>query len=451
MKKNKSNEDKINEVFQSYITCENNINKENTLGVSQEYNRKNYDDVTKRNKFKKEYFGDEKVKKDCYTKKIVHYSSKSAKAKYGEKKYTCHSTDVDHIIPEKKVYENLKSNPFLRDEDVRRIANDESNYRVVSSKLNRQKRDNSNIKVAFNGSIDVDLDGKVKMIVDQVKAGTNVKANATRATVKNVSSEFSSGAINSLEDAAIPLMVEGVNNLIQVANGDKEFNEAVKDMGEVTSKVVVRGGTVKVITTGINNVIRNGSSQLVNKIVANSNIIVKLINVALILKDSTFKFINGEISGKEFFKEIGEKGVELVASSMGAVVGQILIPIPIIGAMIGAIITSISCGEIFKSIKTLREHERKADYIEKLANIALAEMKKQREILEEIVEKELKVFDDSISNGFNQIYDSMISNDMEGFAGGLDTILSVFNETVMFKTREEFDDFFDDENAILIL
>lgn len=428
----------------------NNTSKNDELGVSQEYIRNTYDDVSKRNKFKKEYFGDKKTQKDYYTGKTVHSSSNSAKEKYGKNKYTNHSTDVDHIIPVKKVHESLKKNPFLNDEDIKRIANDESNYRMTTSKLNRQKRDNSNLKVAFNSDIDVPLEGRAKMVVDQVKAETKVTINATTATVKNASIEFSDGAINSVQASAVPLMVEGVNNLIKVANGDKEFSEAVKDMGKLTGEVALTGGAMKVVTTGATNLMKNSSTQLLSDI-ANSNQVTQIITVALILKDSTIKFINGEISGSEFFEEIGKKGVELVAGSIGAFVGQMLIPIPVLGAMIGSMITSIACGELFKSIKSLKDHEKKVDSIERLAASALSEMRNQREILKGIVEKELKVFDDSVSSGFNKIYDSMISNNMEGFAEGLDTILSVFNETVMFKTREEFDDFFNDENAILTL
>lgn len=47
------------------------------------------------------------------------------------------SSEVDHIVPLKKVFEQFKGNYALTDEDIKNIANQETNYALTSAKLNR--------------------------------------------------------------------------------------------------------------------------------------------------------------------------------------------------------------------------------------------------------------------------------------------------------------------------
>lgn len=428
------------------------------------YNRQEYDDVYKRKKFKESYFGDKKIKQDYYTGKTIHSSSKAAKSKYGQNTYTNHSSDVDHIIPAKTVYDELKKNPFLSNKDIKDIANNNKNYRVATSKYNRQKRDKSNLEVIFDKKIDLNMNGKTKVVTDHVKASSNIKLNSAIKTTTNIGQQFSKGMRNRLKDSSFNLMSKGVNDLVLVACGEKDFEEATKEMLLYSSKEVAIGGAKEVykysksniqsriINKGSNQALKalSGANDLLRKI-TESNEILMLIEAGKIVAGSFIKYINGEINGEEFFNEIGQKGVELIASTAGAIIGQALIPIPVVGAVIGSMIASFASGEIFKYAKTLKDHEKNAEEVERLANSALSEMKKQRQILKDIIRDELKVFDENVNRGFDVIYSAMFSDDMEEFAEGLNIILSVVNEEVEFKTQQEFNEFFDDEDSILNL
>ena len=308
------------------------------------------------------------------------------------------------------------------------------------------------------------MNGKIKVVTDHVKASSNIKLNSAIKTTTNIGQQFSKGMRNRLKDSSFNLMSKGVNDLVLVACGEKDFEEAAKEMLLYSSKEVAIGGAKEVykysksniqsriINKGSNQALKalSGANDLLRKI-TESNEILMLIEAGKIVAGSFIKYINGEINGEEFFNEIGQKGVELIASTAGAIIGQALIPIPVVGAVIGSMIASFASGEIFKYAKTLKDHEKNAEEVERLANSALSEMKKQRQILKDIIRDELKVFDENVNRGFDVIYSAMFSDDMEEFAEGLNIILSVVNEEVEFKTQQEFNEFFDDEDSILNL
>ena len=49
------------------------------------------------------------------------------------------------------------------------------------------------------------------------------------------------------------------------------------------------------------------------------------------------------------------------------------------------------------------------------------------------------------------LLESMLNNDFEQMSDGINHILNVFGEAVLFKNMDEFDSFFFDDNAVLNL
>lgn len=443
--------DKINKAVDNEIFRKIGANTvaNDQLGVTQKYNRNTYDNGYKKQVYKKKHFGDRKTKKDYLTGETVHSSTEAAKAKYRDKAYTKHTSDVDHINSLKKVHDTLKKNPFLTDEDIKKIANDESNYRMTMRKLNRAKQERSNLELACKKDSSLSMNTKGRLVMDQAKASSKMTLNVTKSTVKNVSKEFTDGAAGSLQGAVIPLMVEAVNNLILVANNEKDLSEASKDTAGLTAKVAITGGGLKVATTGLTNVLKNSEKEVLKKM-GESNQVGKVLVVALIVKDSTVKYMNGEISGEEFFKEIGEKGVDMIAGSIGYTAGQFLIPIPVVGGLIGSMIVSLVCEDIYRTAMTINDYKIREENAKQIAMEAKAELDKQKVILKNLVEKELSYINIKSDEGVKLIYDGLMNNDANTINYGLQAFLDIIDKELAFKSDEEFEDFFMDEDSVLV-
>lgn len=292
-------------------------------------------------------------------------------------------------------------------------------------------------------------------------------------TVNEYGKEFTVGAAKAVNNAAFPLMVLGVQNLCEVAAGQKTMEEARNEMVHETASVAVRGGGVRIAGKAVSELAEKTGSELLEFVSKNANGVVQVANVAVLVFKSFNKLVNDEISGAEFFDEIGEKGVGLIGDTLGTAVGyglaEMLIPASIAGgpagilvgagAFIGGMIVSTVCVSIYRSAIKLREKYRAMGeaYRHRIAELncvidsAVKEMKDQKEQLSSMIKEEYAEWDQQFGIGFQTILDAMLANNLELLSNGLEHILSVFNAGVLFKNMEEFDEFFFDDEAVLTL
>lgn len=431
-----------------------------SYGVTQEYNSKNrnklWDSTRDKKEFKESVFKEGKLYKDPISGKELHSSQKAAQKKYhmknwaGENSSTAwanHSPETDHIVPLKEIHNRVKGNPFLSDADFKEIANNSDNYRVTSKSFNTSKGKKSDLVIAFGKDNEISVEGRAKLVKEKIGAEVSLTTRLTSRTIKNVGTEFAEGAVFSLEASVVPLIVEGVSNLCKVANGEKEYSEAAKDMGKLTLSVAASGGTIQVVSTGVNNLMKNSGKEVLRKF-ANSNQLMQVVTVSLIVKDSVIKYVNGEIDGKQFFEEIGEKGVGMLTGAIGAIAGQALIPIPIVGAAIGSLIVSTVCLDLYKSIKTVNEFKKIENTVSKIATEALAEMNRQQAVLKQLIKEEYLEWDENFKKGYEMIYSGMINDSPDTINQGLSCILSIFSKETAFKSQKNFDDMFFDSNSV---
>jgi hypothetical protein len=439
------------------------------MGVNQlAYDNNKLRDKKRMEAARQRFFGDKETARDTYSGEVLHRSTKAAVNKYGDAKYTTHASAVDHTIPVERARPTLER-LGLSEEEMKRALNGKRNLRVISRQLNSQKGDRFDFELLFDRRVKLPPHAKARMVGETVTAGAEVvgktaailaekhggqlvrtAGGAVARAAAKVGSEFTSGAVDTLRAGAIPLMVEGVRNLCLVAQGEKDFETAAKEMGKLTVEVAAAGGTVQVLSSGVKSALESSSNSVL-KGLANSNQVTQVITIALVVKDSVVRYVNGEIDGEQFFREIGEKGVGLVSGMMGAAIGQALIPIPVVGATIGSMIISCACTEIYRAYQSLGEHEKRLARVSALAAEALAEMERQRTLLRQIVADHFARWDGQVQLGFDELYSATLKNDVEGIAQGLDWVLQVVGGNVKFKTLGEFDQVFLAPNARLKL
>jgi hypothetical protein len=86
----------------------------------------------------------------------------------------------------------------------------------------------------------------------------------------------------------------------------------------------------------------------------------------------TAKYRRGEIDGEQLADGMMRKSVVATVGAYGAGIGQVLIPIPIVGAMIGATLGSIVAGAGYQFLDTAAEAFFRSDQLRDLARITCA-------------------------------------------------------------------------------
>ena len=450
------------------------------LGITEEYNKKNRDTLWDSTERKAEYrdkiFGDKKTIHDPISGNILHKSQKAAQKKYHMKnsdgenistKWANYSAEVDHIHAIKDVHDNIliKNNPFLSDEDFKEIINCDENYRILSKKYNTSKGAKNDFEMITDKDNNLSNDAKIQMAKDNIKSSIVLTGKFTERTVSNIGKEFVSGAKDTVVNSMIPLTSEAIRKAVKVAQGEENIEDALKDMGKVTVNTAVYGGANRLLIDTVNKQLLNSNNPVLINIVK-SNQVSQVIAVVAIVQDSALRYINGEITGKEFVDEIGEKGAVMVAgmvggqigreigSMIGAVVGTGVIPGigtaggyavgAVVGQIIGTIITTVACTSIitlFNTLKSLNNYKIKESQIKKLEREALNEIENQRKKFREIVETEYKRWDKEIESGFDMILRNACEEtyNLQGVTEGIDKILNLFGKNVAFKNLEEYE------------
>lgn len=149
------------------------------LGVTQDYDRSNYDSASAKRTYKEKAFGDSAVITDPTTGEILHKSQTAAQNKYhmknddGEnisKKWANHSTEIDHINSLKSIHDKTKHNSFLSDDDIQEIANCDANLRVLPKSLNASKGEKSDLEVIFDADNGLSLKGRANLAGEKIKS-----------------------------------------------------------------------------------------------------------------------------------------------------------------------------------------------------------------------------------------------------------------------------------------
>ncbi|SET55716.1 hypothetical protein [Lacrimispora sphenoides] len=146
----------------------------------------------------------------------------------------------------------------------------------------------------------------------------------------------------------------------------------------------------------------------------------------------------------------------MVSTSIGSTlvsVGSIIVSMS--AAMGPAFIFGMAIGTGYSTIKLLKDSSEKISYkmsgINHVINEALESMEYAQKEVATLIDETFRIWDCKFEASFRQILKATLDNDFEEMSSGLNTILEVFGESVMFKTIDEFDDFFFDDNTILNL
>ena len=168
-----------------------------------------------------------------------------------------------------------------------------------------------------------------------------------------------------------------------------------------------------------------------------------VVDVCVTMTGCIRRYARGEIDGVQFLDEIGEKGSGMMASAMMAALGQIAIPVPVVGAaiggMIGCTLSSIFYRETLEAARSADlAAERLALAIE-LNKAAREEILAQRLALAQFIAAELPVLNDETAQLLCALDTTQPEIDADGFAAAINRFALLLGSRLQFASLQEFD------------
>lgn len=427
-------------------------------------NRKIYDDGSAKLATKKIAFGKGKPVLDPYTGQELELRIRDAKIKYGAD-WQAHLAESDHKHPLSRVVKENLDNPWVTTEDIKEVGNSQDNLEAVSRKVNNAKRDRTNEELVRDKEycedkkLGITKAGKKKAIRNGEKSKEIIRQKINKKTVQHVATEaHQAGTQAATYGATAAGIVSSYANVMAVLDGTKSPEEALADVGR---DVVVSAGT----SYALGSMGAVAGHQVEYMLVRSQSPLLKAFNMAnlpgaivssVIATGGTLKaYLTGKITTEECILQLGQTGIATTICGYTATVGQALIPIPIVGAVVGTLVGSIIADAFGKHLLAAAAEERQAEaeyrMIRAQADMFIRKAQEERNQFELLVRRFFAERAQAISEGLETLEKGCERGDFETATAGMNRIAQSFQKTLPFRNKKEFEEFQMDPNLSLEL
>ena len=418
-----------------------------------------YDSAAGKRNAKLELFASGKNVVDSYTGERLVLTKNEAKALYGDE-WTKHLAETDHVKPLEQIHNDTKNNAWNTTEDIKAAANSNDNYAVASRKFNNPKRSRTNEEYVQDKEylkekgVKLTTKGKRQAIKDGELAETSINEQLQSSAIKNVLETGHTAGVAGAKYAGVTgLTMSGIQNVVSVIKGEKEASEALADTVKIGGQAAVTGYAVGGVSTVVLHTLSNSSSKFIQAL-GKSNVPANIITSIMVTGSTLKKWGEGDITTQECLIELGDKGLSFVNAGYSMAIGQALIPIPIVGGAVGALVGIALTSSLYRNlISQLKgnelEEQRREQIIRECREVA-AQTKAYREELEKTMESHFKAQKDCFDVAIASMKFAFQSGDADTIIAGANTITRELGGVVQYETVEEYKAFLDSDEKFIL-
>ena len=234
-----------------------------------------------------------------------------------------------------------------------------------------------------------------------------------------------------------------LSNIFAIAQDEKRLDEAAKDVLLDTGKGVIVGYATAATGAALKGAMQQSSKEALRTL-SKTNVATLTLNVCISLGSSIHCYVNNEITDAELLEDVGEKGAGMLSSGMYAALGQLVIPIPFVGAavggMIGYTLSSMFYQSALNAAKQADAAKANLARVREIEAAAREEIDRQRAALDEFMRKEFPELLRETEQLFAHI-DAHGAGDVDTFAAAINRYAELLGAQLQFKNQMEFDRF----------
>lgn len=322
----------------------------------------------------------------------------------------------------------------------------------TNAKLEKLSRQLDNQRAAGNSE-------QVKKLQDKINKLEKIKKNLRRSSVSSDEAVFArlhpglSTAIDVAEvshragmQAAETAAVIGgsasiVKNLVFVCRGEIEPDDAIMNVAKDTATTTAVGYGTGAAGAALKGAMQNSKLQYVQTL-SKTNVAGTVVAVTVSASKTLTRYFKGEIDGVECLETLGEQGTGMVSSAMFSVVGQMVIPIPVVGGMVGGMlgyaISSATYGLLTQSLREEKLAHEQRILIEKACEEHIHLIRQYRAEMENMINEYLAESMDIFREAFMGVKDALAIGDVDWFIESANIITENFGGKASFSSMDDF-------------
>jgi hypothetical protein len=259
-----------------------------------------------------------------------------------------------------------------------------------------------------------------------------------------------------------------IKNLVAVVKDEKDINDAVFEVVKDTGSAAALSYSTAFTGSALKGVMQNAKSTM-TRALSKTNLPTMLVTVTLETGKTIAKYFNGEIDGVQCFEELGEKGTGMISSAMfaglgsaGAIsvfgksfaIGQLIIPIPVIGGMIGGmlgyVLSSVCYGQLITALKEAKLARERRIQIEAECTEAIRMIREYRAEIETAISKYMSDYIITFHTAFDELKTALNIGDIDGFITGANRITRKLGGKPQFENMSEFESLMNSSDKFIL-
>lgn len=308
------------------------------------------------------------------------------------------------------------------------------------------------------------LDGALR--VGDISSGGTTRAEAEAAVDHPglVAARMAgAAALQEIADAAIRgAVVRGgtraafaaAANAIDVRSGRQSIAESVVETMRATAAAAVQGGVVEGGAQAIVITARQVEWTDFAASAAPRQVAQSVWNVAGVSR----RYINGELDATGYRDEVGGELTQRLAAYYCGIAGQLLIPVPVVGGLVGGMVGHATAGILLEAglisggaHAELHEARRRRAEVEENTRLAIAQLEASRADIETLIDEHARDFRVDVLPALDAFDAAIIAGTPGAAVQALVALSRTFRSRVPFRTLEQFDAFMVDEATALTL
>lgn len=244
-----------------------------------------------------------------------------------------------------------------------------------------------------------------------------------------------------------------IRNSVAVLKGDETPEDAVLAVAGDTASAAGLSYATGFMGSAIKGGMQNAESIYLRGL-SNSALPAMIATSVLEVGKTLYRFADGQIDGLQCLNELGEKGTGIVASTAGATIGQILIPIPIVGGLIGSM-CGYALSSMYYNTLTSALNEAKVAHEERLrieaeCEAAITAIRQYRLEMELAIRNYLTDHISAFDSAFSQMQKAFNTGNVDLLVESANSITETLGGEVLFHTTGELDALMAGEDMIII-
>jgi hypothetical protein len=288
-----------------------------------------------------------------------------------------------------------------------------------------------------------ELEGKISDSGLTTEEAIEYRLNPEKMTAKDIAkTSHRAGLEGAKFGAAIGGSVSLIINIISAVAGEKDFSEAAVDVLADTSISAGVGYGSAFTGSTIKGSMQQSSSEYVRAL-SGTALPVLAVSACIACSGSILSYAQGDIGEAELLKNVGGNASGMLSCSMFAGIGQVVIPIPVLGGLIGGMVgytvSNIFYQEFFNAFDDAKRSKEELNLIKQKCRAAKKLAESYQASLDSIFDRKLS----HINVARDTLYSALNNNeiDIKDFCEEVNSFANTLGKNLKFENKPEFDEF----------